>query len=202
MVEKRFKTGTEEPEDKLITRAKKGDIYSFERLVERYQKKVYYLALRMTKSHEAADDLAQESFIKAFYSLKSFKEGYSFCAWVYKICMNLTINYLKRQKFTISESQLPQGSLELVEDTGKADASEQLIRDELTRKIENEIDHLPAEFRAVFILKTYEELSYEEIANALKISKGTVMSRLIPGKRKTAEKFKSLSMKEGGKIEM
>jgi RNA polymerase sigma-70 factor (ECF subfamily) len=190
MVEKKFKTGTEEPEGKLIARAKKGDIYSFERLVEKYQKKIYYLALRMTRSHEAADDLAQESFIKAFYSLKSFKEGYSFCAWVYKICMNLTINYLKRQKFTISESQLPQGSLELVEDTGKADASEQLVRDELARKIENEIDHLPAEFRAVFILKTYEELSYEEIANTLKISKGTVMSRLFRARERLQKSLK------------
>ncbi|MCJ7458152.1 MAG: sigma-70 family RNA polymerase sigma factor [candidate division Zixibacteria bacterium] len=190
MVEKKFKTGAEETEDKLIARAKKGDIYSFERLVERYQKKFYYLALRMTRSHEAADDLAQESFIKAFYSLKSFKEGHSFCAWVYKICMNLTINYLKRQKFTISESQLPQGSLELVEDTGKADASEQLVRDELARKIENEIDHLPAEFRAVFILKTYEELSYEEIANTLKISKGTVMSRLFRARERLQKSLK------------
>jgi RNA polymerase sigma-70 factor (ECF subfamily) len=190
MVEKKFKAGTEEREDKLIVRAKKGDIYSFERLVERDQKKIYYLALRMTRSHEAADDLAQESFIKAFYSLKSFKEGYSFYSWVYKICMNLTINYLKRQKFTVSESQLPQGLLELVEDTGKADASEELVRDELTRKIEKEIDHLPPEFRAVFILKTYEELSYEEIANALKISKGTVMSRLFRARERLQKSLK------------
>lgn len=190
MVEQRFKTGTEEPEDKLVAKAKKGDIYSFERLVERYQKKLYYLALRMTRSHEAADDLAQESFIKAFYSIKSFKEGYSFCAWVYKICINLTINYLKRQKFTISENQLPQGSLELIKDSGKADASEQLVKDELTKKIENEIEHLPQEFRAVFILKTYEELSYEEIANTLKISKGTVMSRLFRARERLQKSLK------------
>lgn len=190
MAEKRFKIRPEEPEGKLISKAKRGDIYSFERLVERYQKKIYYLALRMTRSHEAADDLSQEAFIKAFYSLKSFKEGYSFCAWIYRICMNLTINYLKRQKFIISESQLPQGSLELVEDTGKPDASEQLVRDELTRKIENEIAHLPPEFRAVFILKTYEELSYEEIASALKISKGTVMSRLFRARERLQKSLK------------
>ncbi|HVP37525.1 MAG TPA: sigma-70 family RNA polymerase sigma factor [Terriglobales bacterium] len=190
MAEKKFKAGTEEPEDKLVAKAKKGDIYSFERLVERYQKKIYYLAFRMTRSHEAADDLAQESFIKTFYFLKSFKEGYSFYAWVNRICMNLTLNYLKRQKFTVTESQLPQGYLEMVEDTGKADASEELIRDELTRKIENEIDHLPAEFRAVFILKTYEELSYKEIAKTLKISKGTVMSRLFRARERLQKSLK------------
>jgi DNA-directed RNA polymerase specialized sigma subunit len=90
MTEKGPKTRTEESEEKLIAKAKRGDIYSFERLVEKNQKKIYYLALRMTKSHDAADDLAQESFIKAYYSLSSFKEGYSFSAWVYRICMNLT----------------------------------------------------------------------------------------------------------------
>ncbi len=190
MAEKRFKTGIEEPEGKLVSKAKRGDIYSFERLVEKYQKKIYYLALRMTGSHEAADDLAQEAFIKAFYSIKSFKEGYSFCAWVYRICMNLTINYLKRQRFTVSESQLPQNSLELVEDKGNISASEQLTRDELRKKIEDEIDHLPADFRAVFILKTYEDLSYEEIANTLKISKGTVMSRLFRARERLQKSLK------------
>jgi RNA polymerase sigma-70 factor (ECF subfamily) len=65
MAEKRFRAKSEEPEEKLIAKAKRGDIYSFERLVEKYQKKIYYLALRMTRSHEAADDLAQEAFIKS-----------------------------------------------------------------------------------------------------------------------------------------
>jgi len=191
MAEKGFKARIEETEQKLIAKAKRGDVYSFERLVEKYQKKIYYLALRMTKSHDAADDLSQESFIKAFYSLKSFKQGYSFSAWVYKICMNLTINYLKRQKFTIPESHLKDSSLALLEEKNKNDDfSEQLAREELRKKIEQEIDNLPADFRAVFILRTYEDLSYEQIAQALKISKGTVMSRLFRARERLQKSLK------------
>jgi RNA polymerase sigma-70 factor (ECF subfamily) len=190
MAERRFRTKIEEPEEKLIAKAKRGDIYSFERLVEKYQKKIYYLALRMTRSHEAADDLAQEAFIKAFYALKSFKEGYSFSAWVYKICMNLTINYLKRQKFTIPESQLPDNSLDLLNEKEKGDFSDQLVKEELRKKIEQEIDNLPPDFKAVFILKTYEDLSYEQIAQALKISKGTVMSRLFRARERLQRSLK------------
>jgi len=190
MAEKGFSPKSEEPEEKLIAKAKRGDIYSFERLVEKYQKKIYYLALRMTKSHEAADDMSQESFIKAFYSLKSFKEGYSFSAWVYKICMNLTINYLKRQKFVVPESQLKKSSLALLEEKGKVDFSDQLAKEELRKKIEQEIDNLPPDFKAVFILKAYEDLSYEQIAQALKISKGTVMSRLFRAREKLQKSLK------------
>jgi RNA polymerase sigma-70 factor (ECF subfamily) len=190
MAEKRFRAKTEEPEEKLIAKAKIGDIYSFERLVEKYQKKIYYLAQRMTRSHEAADDLAQEAFIKAFYALKSFKEGCSFSAWVYKICMNLTLNYLKRQKFTIPESQLPDNSLDLLNEKEKGDFSDQLVKEELRKKIEQEIDNLPPDFKAVFILKTYEDLSYDQIAQALKISKGTVMSRLFRARERLQKSLK------------
>ena len=190
MSKKGFKAQTEESEDKLISKAKRGDIYSFERLVEKYQKKIYYLALRMTKSHDAADDLAQESFIKAFYSLKSFIEGYSFSAWIYKICMNLTINYLKRQKFTLPESKLGDRSLESLGERTKKDNSDPLIQKELRVKIEREIDELPAAYKAVFILRTYEDLSYEEIAKTLKISKGTVMSRLFRARERLQKNLK------------
>ncbi|MDH4223311.1 MAG: sigma-70 family RNA polymerase sigma factor [candidate division Zixibacteria bacterium] len=190
MAEKEFKAQNAETEDKLIAKAKRGDVYSFERLVEKYQKKIYYLALRMTKSHDAADDLAQESFIKAFYSLKSFKEGYSFSAWVYRICMNLTINYLKRQKFTLPESQLKEGSLESLSDTVKADSINHLAKKELMEKIEQEIESLPVEFKSTFILRTYENLSYEEIAQALKISRGTVMSRLFRARERLKKNLK------------
>jgi RNA polymerase sigma-70 factor (ECF subfamily) len=190
MVEKRFKAPIEEAEEKLIAKAKRGDVYSFEKLVEKYQKKIYYLALRMTKSHDAADDLAQESFIKAFYSLKSFREGYSFSAWVYRICMNLTLNYLKRQRFSIPQSQLSDGPLAVSVENGKDDLSDQLVRKELREKIEQEIAKLPPDFKAVFILRTYEDLSYEQISKTLKITKGTVMSRLFRARERLQKSLK------------
>lgn len=190
MTEKGPKAQTEESEEKLIAKAKRGDIYSFERLVEKNQKRIYYLALRMTKSHDAADDLAQESFIKAYYSLSSFKEGYSFSAWIYRICMNLTLNYLRRQRFSIPESQLGNGSLGTLREKEGGDFSNQLARRELREKIEQEIEKLPPDFKAVFILRIYEDLSYDQIARTLKLSKGTVMSRLFRARERLQRSLK------------
>jgi len=190
MVEpKRDSVGSED-EARLISEAQKGNSSSFERLVKTYQKRIYYLAYRMVKDHDAADDIAQETFIKAYDSLHKFKEGYGFFPWIYRICMNLSINYLKRQKFTVSESvAFPQ--MERKEAIG-FDPLNILIDEEKRKKIENAIDRLPSPFKAVFVLKVYEDLSYEEIAKTLSISKGTVMSRLFRARERLIKELKEV----------
>jgi len=177
-------------EVKLICEAKGGNLSSFEMLVKSYQKKIYYLAYRMTKDHDASDDIAQETFIKAYYSLQKFKEGYGFFPWIYRICMNLAINYLKRQKFTVSESEaFPQ--MEKKEAVG-FDPLNILVGEERMGKIENAIEKLPPPFKAVFVLKVYEDLSYEEISKTLNISKGTVMSRLFRARERLIKELKEV----------
>jgi len=175
-------------ERELIQKAKQGNLYFFEQLVKRYQKKIYYLAFRMTKDHDSADDLAQETFVKAFTSIKSFKEEHDFYPWIFRICMNLSINYLKRKKFTVSESELL--PLKLEEKEGTSDPMSELMKEELLERINSSIDQLPPPFKAVFILKVYEELSYEEIAKTLKISTGTVMSRLFRARERLQKSLK------------
>jgi len=177
-------------EVKLICEAKGGNLSSFEMLVKSYQKKIYYLAYRMTKDHDAADDIAQETFIKAYYSLQKFKEGYGFFPWIYRICMNLAINYLKRQKFTVAESEaFPQ--MEKKEAVG-FDPLNILVGEEKRINIENAIEKLPPPFKAVFVLKVYEDLSYEEISKTLNISKGTVMSRLFRARERLIKELKEV----------
>jgi RNA polymerase sigma-70 factor (ECF subfamily) len=177
-------------EEKLIFEAKKGNLFSFEKLVKCYQKKIYYLAYRMTKDHDAADDIAQETFIKAYYSLQKFKEGYGFFPWIYRICMNLAINYLKRQKFTVSESvAFPQMERKEAVDF---DPLIILINEEKKVKIENAIEKLSPPFKTVFVLKVYEDLSYDEIAKTLNISKGTVMSRLFRARERLIKELKEV----------
>jgi RNA polymerase sigma-70 factor (ECF subfamily) len=177
-------------EVKLICEAKGGNLSSFEMLVKSYQKKIYYLAYRMTKDHDAADDIAQETFIKAYYSLQKFKQGYGFFPWIYRICMNLAINYLKRQKFTVSESEVfPQ--MEKKEAVG-FDPLNILVGEEKRINIENAIEKLPPPFKAVFVLKVYEDLSYEEISKTLNISKGTVMSRLFRARERLIKELKEV----------
>ena len=173
-----------EDDEGLIAKAQEGDSYSFDLLVKKYQKKIYFLAYRMVRNHDAADDVAQETFINAYSSIKSFKLGYSFYTWLYRICMNLSINYLKRQKFVISESQFEEEVSPLEKETDSEDPLSLLVQKERERKIEHAIDSLPPKYKAVFILKVYEDLSYEEIAQTLKISLGTVMSRLFRAREK------------------
>jgi RNA polymerase sigma-70 factor (ECF subfamily) len=177
-------------DDELVRRAQKGDLRSFDVLVKRYQKKVYFVAYRMVKNHDTADDIAQETFIKAYYAIKSFKTGYRLYTWLYRICMNLSINYLKRQKLIVPESQFQEETSPLeVEATGP-DPLESLESKELGQKIERAVDSLPPKFKAVLVLRMYEDLSYEEIAKALKITQGTVMSRLFRARERMQELLK------------
>ncbi|MGB7062541.1 MAG: sigma-70 family RNA polymerase sigma factor [Candidatus Zixiibacteriota bacterium] len=180
----------QQDDDELILKAQKGDLHSFDVLVGRYQRKIYFLALRMVKGHDAADDIAQETFINAYSAIKSFKIGYSFYTWLYRICMNLSINYLKRRKFVIPESQFEEETSPLERGAAGADPSNHLALKELEDKIEKALDSLPPKFKAVLVLRVYEDLSYEEIAKTLKISIGTVMSRLFRARERMQEILK------------
>ena len=82
----------------LVQRARQGDLEAYDELVQRYQERIYATVYHMTSNHEDANDLAQESFIKAFQALKSFKGGSSFYTWLYRIAVNKTINFLKQRK--------------------------------------------------------------------------------------------------------
>ena len=82
----------------LVRRAQRGDLKAYDELVERYQERIYATVYHMTSNHEDANDLAQDSFIKAYQALKSFKGGSSFYTWLYRIAVNKTINFLKQRK--------------------------------------------------------------------------------------------------------
>ena len=88
----------EVPEGDLVRRAREGDLTAYDDLVKRYQERIYATIYHMTANHEDANDLAQDSFIKAFSALKSFKGGSSFYTWLYRIAVNKTINFLKQRK--------------------------------------------------------------------------------------------------------
>ena len=185
-----------EDDERLVAKAQEGDLFSFDHLVKKYQKKIYFLAYRMMKNHDAADDIAQETFINVYSSIKSFKPGYSFYSWLYRICMNLSINHLKRQKFVIPESQFEEEASPLEKETTTEDPLSLLVQKERERKIEQAIDSLPPKYKAVFILKVYEDLSYEEIAQTLKISLGTVMSRLFRAREKLQKLLKDMVLEK------
>src|ERR1700734_362590 len=102
MAEPVERTDSESPapvdESVLVRNARQGDLAAYDELVKRYQERIYATVYHMTSNHEDANDLAQDSFIKAFQALKSFKGGSTFYTWLYRIAVNKTINFLKQRK--------------------------------------------------------------------------------------------------------
>lgn len=180
----------------LIVKAKNGDTDAFETLVKKYQKPIYYLCHRMTGAHQSADDLSQETFIKAFVSLPKFKEGKNFFSWIRKIAVNSTLNYLKvrvREKplnDQLNHSPSNPKSLD------REMPQERLERTQMEQKFEEALQSLPADQRAIFILKVFENQSYKNISKILRIPHGTVMSRLNRARQKL--KIAMAGFMEGG----
>ena len=176
-------------ESDLVARAKRGDKGAFSELAKLYLKPVYYLAYRFVRDHDTADELAQECFVKAYQALDSFIEGKSFKSWIFAIVSNLSINYLKRKKRESSlDETLPNDILE--DKKVGSNPHDSLIAGNLESEIGRAVEELPEDFKAVFILRTYEDMSYEEIAKTLKIESGTVMSRLFRARKILREKLK------------
>lgn len=169
----------------LVARAKAGNESAFRDLVLRYQKKIFYLAYRMTKDKDAADDLAQETFIRTYQALGRFKENYPFYTYIYRICMNLSINYHNRQKRTLYESRTENWE-EILEKEGIFPESTTTAEEKTLTRLEAEIDRLSPEYKAVVVLKFYEDLSCAEIAKTLEVPLGTVLSRLSRARQKLA----------------
>ena len=166
----------------LVEQAKRGDQGAFEQLVLDNQNKVYTLALRLVNDRTAAEDLAQEAFVRAWQGLVSFQGGSSFSTWVYRLATNLCIDYLRRQRRR--ERVEPVVSLDDA-DSGWAepadrDSDPQLVleRSERGRALARGLAKLPDWQRQVLVLRELSGLSYQEISSALDIDLGTVKSRI------------------------
>jgi RNA polymerase sigma-70 factor (ECF subfamily) len=170
---------TEETEDRLlIERAKMGDGTAYESLVRRYQHGIYRLCLGMTGTHPAADDLTQETFIKAYYALSRFKEGTNFRAWIHRIAVNSSLNYIKVRKREEPLGNRSGDNPGVVFSSRGESPHEQLLRNDAGRAVDKALQALPPKLRAVFVLHALEGLKYAEIARAVGVPVGTVMSRL------------------------
>ncbi|MCD6163231.1 MAG: sigma-70 family RNA polymerase sigma factor [candidate division Zixibacteria bacterium] len=188
-------------EDTLaIERVLGGDDNAFEILVKKYQKRIYFLALRMTKSHDIADELAQESFVKAYISLSSFHKGKSFYTWLYRITVNLVLNYLKHAKFSVS-LDTPSGRTFLENIPKSPDQLNILVSAEQMEVFQGALDSLPQAQKAIFMLRVYDEFSYDKISEIMGCSVGTVMSRLFRARTKLKNALLETEKKENGKLQ-
>lgn len=168
----------------LVQKAKAGSLSAFDELVLRYRKRVYGIAFGMTRNHSDADDVAQESFLRAYQALDSFKIEYEFRTWLFRITVNLCLNCLKKKERRVEASLEEQVGVEIAVPAPSDNPGQELEKKELYEKMEEAVRQLSPKLRSVFVLRTIQDLSYEEIARTLKISKGTVMSRLNRAREK------------------
>jgi len=169
-----------ESESGLLDQARRGSLFAFEEIVRRYQRRVYATAYRIVRRHEVADDVAQEAFIRAHRSLDRFDTRRPFGPWICRIVANLAVNHVRSPQ--AREDALPDGHAETP--SAAAGPLQAILDAEARAMLDRALGELPAEQRAVFCLRVFEELSYREIADALGIEMGTVMSRLSRAREK------------------
>jgi RNA polymerase sigma factor RpoE len=168
----------------LVRRAQQEDTRAYDALVRRYQERIYATVYHMTSNHDDANDLAQETFIKAFRALKSFKGDSSFYTWIYRIAVNKTINFLKQRKNRVQISLNDvdfnaENDPDLVALTSERTPRRDLNLSELQEKLNAAMQKLSEHHRMVVTLHDIQGLSHEEIGKIMDCNVGTVRSRLF-----------------------
>ena len=168
---------------------------SFSMLVERYQRRIYFSARRMVGGdHDEADEIAQETFVKAYEALANFRGDSKFYTWLYRIMMNSVIYRSRKQK---SRKTVPLDEVADVLETTSGQPHLEYEREETKKLIENAIATLPPKQREVFMLRFYDELPYEEIATIVGTSVGGLKANYFHAVKKIGE-----YIQEQGKINL
>src|SRR5947208_2346246 len=182
----------------LVKRCQAGDTGAFDELVARYRTRVFSMIYNMVHSEQDAWDLAQDSFVKAWKSIKRFRGRSSFYTWIYRIVMNVTIDWLRKKHIKGAGAEFDDAiQLRQVDPASKtvpkteALPYEMMQRDEIRARIEQAIAQLSPEHRAVILMKELEDMQYHEIAEALGCSIGTVMSRLFYARDRKSTRLNS-----------
>ncbi len=175
----------------LVRQCQAGRADAFDELVTRYRTRIFAMIYNMVHNEQDAWDLAQDSFLKAWRSIKRFRGKSSFYTWLYRIVMNVTIDWLRKKQIrgggtefddSIQLKQVDPASKTLPKADPLPHAG--LERAEVRARIDSAIEQLSPDHRAVILMKEIEEMQYHEIAEALGCSIGTVMSRLFYARKK------------------
>src|SRR6266567_1351563 len=192
-------------ESALLARAREGDLAAFNELVNAYSRKIFRLAKHITQNDEDAEDVLQETFLKAFEHLSGFQGQSKFYTWIVRIAVNESLMKLRKRK---SDRSVP---LDEPVDTGEdtvvreiavwdENPEQQYSRDELGRILDEAVESLRPAFRTVFVLRDIEELSTEETAEALGISIPAVKSRLLRARLQLREKLTRFFKRKGDDV--
>lgn len=164
-------------EEKYISRILDGDLSCYELFINKYQNMVYTLALRIVKNNHDAEEIAQDTFLKAYQNLSSYQSKSKFSTWIYRICVNLAISKTRGKK--IFSNAIPTNEIENIEIEKEANALAQLEKKEQESIIKSIIDKLPEEAGVLLTLYYYEDLSVDEISKVLNLSVSNVKVKLF-----------------------
>jgi RNA polymerase sigma-70 factor (ECF subfamily) len=172
----------------LIAEALEGDKEAYGELVLKYQKRLFRFVYMMVGKMDTTEDVVQETFVKGYLALNTFHRQKPFYPWIATIARNLTLNLIKKEEREKPASEY-EDLIASVPDTAH-NPLDYLIDKESQKRFARAVMALPAQYRAVFVLRMFEILSYEEIARRLNISVGTVDSRLYRAREKLVEMLK------------
>jgi len=178
----------------LIAKAQAGDMVAFRRLVERHQRRAFAIALSLVRDENDARELVQDAFLRVYKALGTFQGGSSFFTWLYRIITNLSIDLIRkpgRQTTDIDDlharTEIEESAdvdFPLLARIDGADPADVVRRREIGERLQRALDALPSYHRGVIVMREIEGLSYEEMASAMNVSKGTIMSRLFHARQK------------------
>jgi RNA polymerase sigma-70 factor (ECF subfamily) len=183
-------------EERWIRLCQKGDLDGLERLYERYHRQIYAYLLAMLRSQHAAEDLSQDVFVKLSHNLTSYRFQSPFHHWLFRLARNVAIDHLRREKVrsTTSLDAVPADGTPMkdrVREKGP-DASAQAEASQRALVVRAAVLALPESFKEVVVLREWEDLSYEEIADRMDLSVGTVKSRLFRARGLLEAKLKNI----------
>ena len=170
-------------DEELVARSARGDADSFNQLITRWERPIYALAYRVIGHEEDARDVCQETFLRAFRGIAAFKGQAKFSSWLYRIALNLCRDWIRRQRRT-PVVQSPEGVdlTELASERGPAESVEDLVsRQDMSRLVARAMRSLSEEQRTAVVLKEYQGLTFQEIADLLGCPLSTVKTRLYQG---------------------
>ncbi len=171
----------------LVDEVRNGRREAFTELMRRYQQRVYWVARRIVGTHEDADDVAQETFIRAYQALGDFRGDSSFYTWLYRIVMNLSLNAVRKHQLAgyLRQSELLSRLIPVPDNQ-----STEIEYRETEQRLQHAIDALPEKQKAVFVLRFIEGMQYEDISRVLKTSVGGLKANYHHALRKVQEQMK------------
>lgn len=170
-------------DDVLVKKAIGGSEEAYKKIVEKYERALYFHILKMIKDREQVEDLVQETFVKAFDNLNTYSTNYAFSTWLYRIATNHTIDYLRKKKLKTLSIDEPvktkDGDMEMQLPDESASTDRNIIRKQRQKIVRSAIEDLPEKYRKVIEMRHMEEKSYQEIADVLDLPLGTVKAHIF-----------------------